>query len=193
MKLSLILIAPLAAGLILALPSLIVFLYGPEFSAALPFAILVTLAAVFAVPNSLLGEQYLLATGRTKTSLLVTLYSVAVSLGLIVVLLPSQGALALPVASLVAESTLFAILVGVAGRRNELDVSRLAPTLALGLAVAAAVGVAQLAFSSPLGIFLAMPVWAGVFFGGLFFLLSGEERSALRSVLHYVWRKVRGG
>ena len=182
-KLALLLVVPLAGGLILGLPAAIAILYGTEFLPALPFAAVLSVAAIFAFPNIILGEQYLIATGRTMNGLLVTGYSAATGLGLTVALLPAIGAMALPLASLLSESTLFAILIAWLNRGGELSVRPLAPALGYTLLAVPAALLLNSLLPPGTGIVLAMPFAASLAALGFFVLMDRGERNLLAGTI----------
>ena len=182
-RLALILVIPIAVGLVLALPAATEVLYGGEYAPAVPLATVLIFAAVLTFPNAIMGEQYLLATGRTLHALLVTAYSVSSGLVLVVVLLPTLGTMALPVAGLTSELTLFAILIVWLDRKNELALRALLPTTFFGIcAPAAAYGLARTLPQQTAAV-LALPLAVLIGALGYRFLITRDERTLLLSTL----------
>ncbi len=183
LRISILLLLPVIGGLLMALPFLIQVLYGTDFLPALPFAIITSIVGLFSFPTTLLGEQYFLATGRTRATLLATLYSVFVGLALVFLLLPRLGAISLPLSALAAESTLFALLLVWLVRRGEihgLPMAKLAASLALVVLTSVAT-----VFVAPPGIrLIAAGPYAAILAGVVFFVvMSRDERELIRSAI----------
>jgi len=192
-KFSLLLATPIAAALILALPSVIPVVFGGEFLPSIPFATVMIIVAIFTFSNAMLGEHYLLVKGRTRQSLMVTIYSVATGLGTVVLLLPKIGAIALPVASFVSESTLFAILIAWASHRNEVALRPLVPTLTyMSIAVLATLALLQVGTLEN-SVFLALSAGGVLLLVGLFAIMDKTDRDLLTNALRRGVARLREG
>ena len=176
MKTSLLLLAPLSGGLVLALPFGIEFFFGAAYLPALPFTMIFVVAAIATFPVAILGGNYLDATGRTKVGLLVTAYGAGVGLLLVVILFPGLGAMALPVSTLVTEGTLFMLLLFWLHRRNELAMRPLIP--ASGFVTLATAGTIALESLVPswFALTLAAPVALLLGATGFYLLMDADER-----------------
>jgi len=188
-KLALVLTVPLAGGLLLATPLAIDVLFGPQYQSAAPLASVLILAAVTVFPTAILGEQYLVARGRTLTALLVTIYSVAVGLLLAFLFLPAYRTMALPLAAIFTESTLLGILVMYVVRRGELSSRPLFRSWAFLFVGTAASFV--LAFFLPPGLpaVAAIPVFVALSGIAYFGVLQETERRLIRDTLTRMRRR----
>jgi len=180
-KTSLLLLAPLSGGLILSLPFGVEFFFGAPYLPALPFTIVFVAAAIVTVPDAILGDNYLDATGRTKAGLAVTAYGAGVGLFVVVILFPTMGAMALPIATLVTEATLFAVLLAWLHRRRELAVRPLVPaTVFVSLVVVGSVALESIV-TSAMALLLAFPVAVGLAAIGFFVMMNDGERAMILS------------
>ena len=182
-KILVLLFVPLSSGLIMALRFAIELFYGPEFGPAFWFGVVLIASALAAIPNGILGEQYLVATGRTTAAMVITLLSAGISLASFVLFLSPYDALALPMAAFTSEFSVFALLSFWLGRRGEFATSYLVPSIvfaSVSTVLAALIG------------FLAAPV-VGLLLGTVslavlatvayFVFMSAEERGLLLSAV----------
>jgi stage V sporulation protein B len=181
-KLALLLLLPMAVGLLLALPFVVELVYGLEFMDAVPFAVVFILVGVFAVPNVLLGEQYLIAKGRTTVVLYITVYAATTALLLTIALLGPFGAMALPIAALVVETSVFFALLVYTQRRGELAIQGIIPALSLVI-VATAGATAGGALLAESAVYLALPAALAVLPIEYFLFMTEGERTLLRNTV----------
>ena len=182
-KILVLLFVPLSSGLIMGLRFAIELFYGVEFGPAYWFGVVLIASAMAAIPNGILGEQYLIAMGRTTTAMVITLLSVGISLTSFILLLPPYGAFALPLAAFITESSLFVLLAFWLGRRRELATPNLIPAIAfagLSTVLAALVGL----LAAPIvGLALGMASLATLAAVAYFVFMSAEERRLLMSAV----------
>jgi len=134
--------------------------------------------------NRILGEQYLLARGKTMASLGVTAYSVAVSLLLVAILLPAIATMALPVAGLISELSLFVLLLGLLHKHKEILVRPLLPALALAAGGSTVTVACVLTFDPLVSIFLSLVIPLTLLVLGYRLVMDAPERAMLRDMIH---------
>jgi O-antigen/teichoic acid export membrane protein len=187
-RLAIVLVVPLVCGLVLGLSYAINLLYGAAFQPALPLAVLMTIVAALTFPVSLLGDQYLIATGRTVESLVITVCSASIALALVAILLPAFSTMALPLAALASESFVLAAVLAWLTRKGEISLRKLAPSISyLAVAIIGTVALFLLLPSSST-VFVGLALFACLCALSVFAFMTPAERGMVLESLRKAMR-----